>query len=83
MRMGLGLYANCGGYGCGHAVKLDLAPLIARYGADYPVRQPYGFMSRMRCTRCGHLGATPTLVPDGYDITKQQRGYIRLGGAEP
>ncbi|GAB5506098.1 MAG: hypothetical protein Rhirs2KO_12610 [Rhizobiaceae bacterium] len=77
-RMGCQIWANCCGQNCGHGAKLDLEKLIERFGPDCPVSRPGGFLSRMRCTRCGHLGASPTLTPNGQDVTQlQHRGYFR------
>jgi hypothetical protein len=40
----------CSGHGCGHHRVID----VERYGDDVPV--PW-LGPRMRCERCGHLGA--------------------------
>ena len=62
------LAAWCAGIGCGHHSVVD----VERYGDDVPV--PW-FGPRMRCERCGHLGAdarpnwsdTSTLSRVGYN----------------
>jgi hypothetical protein len=40
----------CSGRGCGHHRVID----VERYGDDVPVPR---FGPRLRCERCGHLGA--------------------------
>lgn len=60
--IGCDLWANCLNPSCGHGSKLDLDALIDKYGRDYEFAGPDSFMKNMRC-RCGHLGATHTIIP--------------------
>jgi len=45
---GMRLLAHC--LKCGRCVPVDVAPIAAKFGADFPI--PH-VGKRMRCTRCG------------------------------
>ena len=57
----------CLGRGCGHHRVID----VERYGDDVPVPR---FGPRLRCQRCGHLGADAR--PNWSELAAQGRvGY--------
>ena len=59
------LAAWCSGIGCGHHSVVN----VERYGDNVPV--PW-FGPRMRCERCGHLGADAR--PNWSETTAPGRG---------
>ena len=80
-RINCDLWANCSRPTCGYGAKLDLDALIECYGSDYVVRQPTSFFNRMKCSRCGHVGAVPTCNPSQTDFAKLPvRQYVAPRG---
>jgi len=43
------LSVSCGRIGCGNSMQPDLAALVEKYGADYPLQR---FLERCRCGKC-------------------------------
>lgn len=58
---------------CGQAARPFLRPLISRLGGQ---SEPAEFMSRMRCQKCQHLGATYRTVI----LTGEKRPIQWFGG---
>jgi len=67
------VWFTCGSAHCWHAVFKTYDELIASYGETY---ETHRLKARMKCTRCGHVGATMSLQYRQGPGT----GWGRLGG---
>ncbi len=55
------LYASC--RRCQHGSRVELRPIIAQHGLNYPVER---VMKRLRCLNCFKWDAEVRVVPSGW-----------------